>query len=271
MKKINIENLDYNEVEIINIESGKKETMDIEVENDHYYELSDGIISHNTVSLMTQTTSGIEPLFLPYYKRRRKINPNDKDSRVDFIDDVGDHWQEYVVFHPKFLDWAKINDVKIDKFSSDEELQKAFEKSPYYGACANDVDWLESVELQGGVQKFVDHSISKCVTKDSMIHTDKGIFYIDELTDFNKIKEDNFEKNTHNDSKVLNHDGKYVEITSFFNNGIKPVFKVTLENGLIIKCTGNEKLMKFDNDTDSESWKMVSELEIGDKIKINVK
>jgi ribonucleoside-diphosphate reductase alpha chain len=113
-----------------------------------------------TTSLMTQTTSGIEPVFLPVYKRRRKVNPNDKNVRIDFVDEVGDSWEEYLVFHHKFKQWMTVNGIDTEKNYSQEELQKIVEKSPYFKATSNDVDWLSKVRLQGAVQKWVDHSIS---------------------------------------------------------------------------------------------------------------
>jgi ribonucleoside-diphosphate reductase alpha chain len=118
-----------------------------------------------SVSLMTQTTSGIEPVFLPVYKRRRKINPNDKDAKTSFVDEVGDHWEDYNVYHPKFKMWAEINghDVSELEKMKDSELEKLVEKSPYYGATSNDVDWVAKVKMQGEVQKWVDHSISVTV------------------------------------------------------------------------------------------------------------
>ncbi|MCK0188644.1 adenosylcobalamin-dependent ribonucleoside-diphosphate reductase [Arenibacter sp. F20364] len=113
-----------------------------------------------TTSLMTQTTSGIEPVFLPVYKRRRKVNPNDKDVRIDFVDEVGDSWEEYLVFHHKFKQWMTVKGIDTEKNYSQEELQKIVESSPYFKATSNDVDWLSKVRLQGAVQKWVDHSIS---------------------------------------------------------------------------------------------------------------
>lgn len=113
-----------------------------------------------TTSLMTQTTSGIEPVFLPVYKRRRKVNPNDKDVRIDFVDEVGDSWEEYLVFHHKFKQWMSVKGIDTEKNYSQEELQKIVESSPYFKATSNDVDWLSKVRLQGAVQKWVDHSIS---------------------------------------------------------------------------------------------------------------
>ncbi|WP_428232327.1 adenosylcobalamin-dependent ribonucleoside-diphosphate reductase [Flavobacterium sp.] len=113
-----------------------------------------------TTSLMTQTTSGIEPVFLPVYKRRRKVNPNDKDTRVDFVDEIGDSWEEYVVFHHRFKEWMVINGHDVSKNYSQEEIDALVEKSPYYKATSNDIDWLSKVKMQGKIQKWVDHSIS---------------------------------------------------------------------------------------------------------------
>ena len=113
-----------------------------------------------TTSLMTRTTSGIEPVFLPVYKRRRKVNPNDTDVHVDFTDETGDAFEEYVVYHPKFVEWMKINNIEVKKNYSQEELEELVAKSPYNKATSNDVDWLEKVKMQGRVQKWVDHSIS---------------------------------------------------------------------------------------------------------------
>ena len=113
-----------------------------------------------TTSLMTQTTSGIEPVFLPVYKRRRKVNPNDKEARVDFVDEVGDSWEEYVVFHHRFKEWMKVKGYDTTRNYSEKELEDLVKKSPYYQATSNDVDWLSKVRMQGAVQKWVDHSIS---------------------------------------------------------------------------------------------------------------
>jgi ribonucleoside-diphosphate reductase alpha chain len=113
-----------------------------------------------TTSLMSQTTSGVEPVFMPVYKRRRKVNPNDKDVRVDFVDEVGDSWEEYIVFHHKFKDWMEINGHDTTYNYSQEQLNALIEKSPYYKATSNDVDYLEKVRMQGEIQKWVDHSIS---------------------------------------------------------------------------------------------------------------
>ena len=113
-----------------------------------------------STSLLSQTTSGIEPVFMPVYKRRRKVNPNDKDVRVDFIDEVGDSWEEYVVFHHKFKQWMEVNGIDSSKNFSNEEIDELIIQSPYNKATSNDVDWLSKVEMQGAIQKWVDHSIS---------------------------------------------------------------------------------------------------------------
>ena len=113
-----------------------------------------------TTSLMTQTTSGIEPVFLPVYKRRRKVNPNDSEARVDFVDETGDAFEEYIVFHHKFVTWMQANGYSASKKDTQEEVEELVAKSPYYKATSNDVDWLQKVRMQGRIQKWVDHSIS---------------------------------------------------------------------------------------------------------------
>ncbi len=118
-----------------------------------------------TTSLMTQTTSGIEPVFMPVYKRRRKVNPNDTDVTVAYTDESGDAWEEYNVFHHHFLTWLKVNKYDADKVKhySEEEINELIKKSPYYKATSNDIDWMAKVKMQGAIQKWVDHSISVTV------------------------------------------------------------------------------------------------------------
>lgn len=113
-----------------------------------------------TTSLMTRTTSGIEPVFMPVYKRRRKVNPNDANVRVDYVDETGDAFEEYVVYHPKFLKWMKINGIEERNDYMQEQLDELVSRSPYAGATANEIDWVEKVHMQGRIQKWVDHSIS---------------------------------------------------------------------------------------------------------------
>ena len=113
-----------------------------------------------TTSLMTQTTSGIEPVFMPVYKRRRKVNPNDKNVTVDYVDETGDSWEEYVVFHHRFKEWMQVNGHEISNDYTQKDLDELVKKSPYYKSTSNDIDWLSKVRMQGAVQKWVDHSIS---------------------------------------------------------------------------------------------------------------
>lgn len=116
-----------------------------------------------TTSLMTQTTSGIEPVFMPVYKRRRKVNPNDTNVHVDFVDETGDSFEEYIVYHPKFITWMKAQGIDTETRYSQAEIDELVARSPYYKATANDVDWLMKVRMQGAIQKWVDHSISVTV------------------------------------------------------------------------------------------------------------
>jgi ribonucleoside-diphosphate reductase alpha chain len=133
-----------------------------------------------TTSLMSQTTSGIEPAFLIAYKRRRKVNPNDKEAKATFVDEVGDHWEEYNVFHHKFMDWLKANSYDVSNVAqmSNDELQSIISKSPYHKATANDVDWVQKVKMQGAIQKWVDHSISVTVNipNDASVELVKEIY-----------------------------------------------------------------------------------------------
>lgn len=122
-----------------------------------------------TTSIMTRTTSGIEPVFRPVYKRRRKVNPTDKEVRIDYIDDSGDAFEEFIVYHPKFLEWMKINGIVLPDKSTQEEIDALVARSPYAGATANDIDWLEKVRMQGAIQRWVDHSISVTINLPSDI------------------------------------------------------------------------------------------------------
>ena len=125
-----------------------------------------------TTSLMTQTTSGIEPVFLPVYKRRRKVNPNDAESRVDYVDETGDAFEEYIVFHHKFVTWMEANGYPTSKSYTQAEVDNLVAKSPYFKATSNDVDWLMKVRMQGRIQKWVDHSISVTINLPSDVSED---------------------------------------------------------------------------------------------------
>lgn len=113
-----------------------------------------------TTSILTRTTSGIEPVFLPVYKRRRKVNPSDEKVRVDYVDENGDSFEEYIVYHPKFLTWMNVNNIPVHQEYTQEDIDELISRSPYYEATSNDIDWIEKVKMQGRVQKWVDHSIS---------------------------------------------------------------------------------------------------------------
>ena len=125
-----------------------------------------------TVSILTQTTSGIEPVFLPVYKRRRKVNPSDQDVHVDYTDENGDCFEEYIVYHPKFITWMNINGIEVRHDYTQEQLDDLVKRSPYYKATSNDVDWLAKVRMQGAVQKWVDHSISVTINLPNDIKED---------------------------------------------------------------------------------------------------
>ena len=125
-----------------------------------------------TTSLMTQTTSGIEPVFLPVYKRRRKVNPNDPSVRIDFVDENGDAFEEYVVYHHKFITWMQINGIQVKQDYSQEEIDELIKRSPYYKATSNDINWLEKVNMQGRIQKWGDHSISVTINLPSDVSED---------------------------------------------------------------------------------------------------
>ena len=133
-----------------------------------------------TTSLMTQTTSGIEPVFMPVYKRRRKVNPNDVNVRVDYVDDSGDAFEEYIVYHPKFLSWMNAVGIERKDSYTQEEIEALVKESPYYKATAADVDWLEKVRMQGRVQKWVDHSISVTINLPADVTVDLvGQLYVE--------------------------------------------------------------------------------------------
>jgi len=253
--KVDLKNVKYELVEIV----GKKEcfldAMDIEVDDTHYYTLKSGIVSHNSVSILTQTTSGIEPLFQMSYTRRKKININDKNIKIDFTDDNGDRWQEFEIIHPKIKVWKEI--------TKEEDI----EKSPWKGSCAEEINWEERVKLQATANKHIDHSISSCITSDSLIETNNGLLYFDELTDLESIEVNSFEKND-KDIKILNYKMDSVSLDEYYNNGVKPVLNLKLLNGLEIKCTANEKFLVLNDDTGMKKWKKISEIKEGDRVEI---
>jgi hypothetical protein len=253
--KVDLTNVKYELIEVVEKKECYVDAMDIEVDDTHYYILDDGIVSHNSISILTQTTSGIEPCYQISYKRRKKINANDKESRVDYVDQKGDSWQEFEIYHPKIKTWMDITG------------ETDIEKSPWFGCCADDIDWKNRVKIQSVANLNVDHSISSCITSDSLIETNKGLFYFDELTDLNSIPANAFVENNEN-IKVVNCDMDMVELDEYYNNGTKSVLRLNLLNGLEIECTSNEQFIVLDDDTGIEGWKKISVIKEGDRIKI---
>ena len=196
-----------------------------------------------TTSLMAQTTSGIEPVFMPYYKRRRKVNPTDPEANIVYVDEVGDAWEEYTVFHYHFLTWLKKQnyDPEEVKAMPDEEIQKIAQKSPYYKASANDVDWHKKVEMQGRIQKWVDHSISVTINLPKNVSTElvgklyinawkygcKGVTVYREGSRSGVLINNNQENNQKREKRPRELDA---EIIRFFNNKEKWIAFIGLKN-----------------------------------------
>lgn len=215
-----------------------------------------------SLSILAQTTSGVEPLFMPFYMRRKKVNPNDENVRIDFTDDSGDNWQEFPVLHPKFKDWCIVEkDVYPDEIESEEELNTLFKESPWYGSTANDIDWIKRVEIQSIIQKYISHSISSCLIGDShLISTNEGLVYLEdlggELEGFSEIK---------GEYKTKNHEDELVNIDEFYYNGEKETIKIELQNGNFIQGTPNHKLYVLDKNY-TGIWKQLSDISKEDYI-----
>lgn len=211
-----------------------------------------------SVSCLTQTTSGIEPAYLLSYTRRKKINPNDTLSRVDFVDQLGDKWQEYKVYHHGFKAWMDATG------KTDEQIAE----SPYWKATSNDVDWPMSVKLQAAAQKWVCHAISKtCVAGDSLVETNQGLLYIDEIAENANCKQES--SATVSNITTKNHFGREALVGFVLNQGQKQVYRVTTKTGNSIKTTADHKFILLHEDDDIESWVELSELKIGDRIKLS--
>lgn len=198
-----------------------------------------------SISILTQTTSGIEPAFMLSYKRRKKIS-SDKD-KIDFIDALGDKWTEYEVFHPKYATWQELNS------------DKKFEESPYYKATAMDVDWLQSVAIQSGAQKWIDHAISKCVQEGTLIATNKGIFPIEKLSDFEYQEEDTFSE-PNDDYYVLDENGNQKKILKHYYGGKKDCYRIKFNNGFSLTASENHMLKS------SDGWKKIKDIKVGESI-----
>lgn len=200
-----------------------------------------------TVSLLTQTTSGIEPAFLLSYTRRSKVTENDKNAIVSFIDDMGDKWQEFEVFHHGFKRWMDVTGKGPDDVA----------ESPYWKATSADLDWEAKIKVQAAAQKWIDHAVSNCLAGDTLIETSEGLKYLDELCDI--VKPGEFVKI--DGLIVKNHMMEMVEASHAYNNGIKPTMVVSLSNGLKLQATPNERvLVDFDG---NHEWVFVEQLRPG--------
>ncbi|HIJ10699.1 TPA: adenosylcobalamin-dependent ribonucleoside-diphosphate reductase [Candidatus Woesearchaeota archaeon] len=210
-----------------------------------------------SVSCLTQTTSGIEPAFMLHYNRRRKINPQDGDVRVDFVDDLGDKWQEYSVYHHMFNSWINSqNPTEIQNLEDSQLVQL----SPYRNATANEINWKNKVNMQAAAQKWVCHAISNCIPKDTLITTDKGLLYYDEIVDVSEHS-DGFQEYK-SDIKVKTMSGEFVLPDQTYNNGVKEIVKIKFSNGVELKCTPNEPIACFIDDR--QVWVNASDLISGD-------
>ena len=220
-----------------------------------------------TLALLAHRTGGIEPVFMPIYNRRVKcMKP---DDRVDFIDPNGEKYTEYITVHPTLKEWALAKYGKeIENYSS-EKWNEIYKKSPWNGSAAQDIDWVKRTEIQGIVQNYISHSISSCVVPETLIEMENGGYmYIDELSDFSLINENEFKNNDSLETLVKTHDGSFNRIKSFYNNGEKDALELKLVNGLSVQCTSNERFMVYDDDKSDFVWKHLYEIKEGDIIKI---
>jgi len=217
-----------------------------------------------TGAIMTQGSSGVEPVFKVLYKRRKKcMNP---DDRVDYVDEAGEKFTEFNVIHHTFKQWVKDNfKVELTENTPYAEAEQYFKQSPWHGCEAGDLSPEQHVDLQALVQKYTSHSISKCVVPDTLIETNNGFYYIDELT-LDKPSENQFTDLTEHALNAICLNNEQQKITKYYNNGIKSVFTVNLLNGINLTCTPNEKLLTFDEKTDNLIWKEMQELKEGDII-----
>lgn len=227
-----------------------------------------------SLSTQTQTTSGIEPLFMPFYFRKRKIEKAE-GIKPDFIDETGDWFEEYFVCHHKYIVWYSVyKGISFDEAKKEltsmkkNEMDEVYKKSPYYQATANDVNWVEKVRMQGGIQKYLDHSISACLLPDTLIETTDGLYYLDELTDFSTLNEGEFRVNDSFEPEAITMNGEKHKITRFYNNGEKDTFLVKLLNGSYVECTSNERLYVLNEETGLYEWKQVSDLKEGEFVKV---
>ena len=199
-----------------------------------------------TTSLMTQTTSGIEPVFLPVYSRRRKVNPNDKDTKINFVDEVGDSWEEYNVFHHKFITWLEINGYDVEKVMKydSEEMKEVVAKSPYFKATSNDVDWASKVKMQGKIQKWVDHSISVTINLPNDVKEDLvGELYVKAWE--NGCKGVTVYRDGSRSGVLISTDDKKKKLNELLANRSRPVRPRILEAEILRFTHNNEKWISF--------------------------
>lgn len=218
-----------------------------------------------TVSLMARCSSGIEPIFMPFYQRKRKcMSPGD---RVDYTDIKGEKYTLFVVVHPGLMQWASMKygktEEELNKEWTIKEWEDAFKESPYYGSTAPEIDWRQRVKLQGIIQKYITHSISSCLIGDEshLIHTSNGLKYIEDIGNhiqgFSSIKDKNI--------TTINHEGKCVNIDEFYTNGEKETIKIELKNGTTLQGTPNHKLLIL-GDNYAPKWVELFNLREGDYI-----
>lgn len=198
-----------------------------------------------SLSILTRTSSGIEPAFMISSIRRKKNMSN--TDRVDFIDDLGDKWQEYKVYHYGHKLWQ------------DKNSDKTEEESPYNGATALDIDWIKSVDIQAAAQKWVDHAISKCVQEGTLIATNKGIFPIEKLSDFEYQEEDTFSE-PNDDYCVLDENGNQKKILRHYYGGKKDCYRIKFNNGFSLTASENHMLKS------SDGWKKIKDIKVGESI-----
>ena len=206
-----------------------------------------------SVSILTQTTSGIEPAYTVLYTRRKKINPNDEGAQVDFIDDLGDKWTEFPVRHHGFAKWQVVTG----------KTDKDIEESPYWGGTSNDINWVQKVKLQGAAQRWICHAISNCVAAgESLIFTDQGLLDIEELAGHAEVGE--FAAIDYAVASV-NKEGETASITQAFNNGVADVLRIQCEGGRFITCTPNHQLVVLSKNYE-QVWKKAGEIQPGDLV-----
>ena len=223
-----------------------------------------------TGAIMHQGSSGVEPVFMPYYKRRKKCVSGEKPT---FIDKEGIGFVEFPVVHKPLKEWIMEHgdgynpELSFEEQFTDENAEKWVKQSPWAGSFAPELTPSEHVAIQAIVQRLTTHSISKCVTADTLIETSDGYFYIDELTDVEKTVVDNF-SDLKSELKAKTHSGENKRISKFYNNGTKPVYELTLTNGSMLQCTGNERVIRLNEETNANEWCEVSMLNEGDRVRI---